>query len=119
MQGELIERSEIPNYWEMAQSIPYTFYYVFKDDSDNEYKLMVEDWETMMLYLKCKNQGESAAIEKVRQKYFHEFKQKDLYFFMGTRREAQLRHWRKPYSIVGVFYPPYVMQPELELFNDI
>ena len=40
---------------------------------------MVEDWETMMLYLNCRNQGEQKAIEKVREKYFIEFKKKDLY----------------------------------------
>ena len=117
IQAELIEGFDIPEYWKMAQSIPYTFYYVFKDDSDTEYRLMVEDWETMMLYLNCRNQGEQKAIEKVRDKYFNEFKNKDLYFFMGTRREAHLRRWKKPYSIVGVFYPPKEIQPELELFD--
>ncbi len=113
LQGELLERADIPEYWKMAQSIPFTFYYIFKDSSDKEIKLMLEDWETMMLYLNCRNKGEEQAIEKVRQKYLYEFKERDLYFFLGTRKEAQIRNWKKPYSIVGVFYPPKNLQSEL------
>ena len=110
-QGELIPSNDIPHYWKMAQSIPYIFYYVFKDDSDCEIKLMIEDWELMMLYRNCIKDGEAIALLKVRNKYFLEFRKKDIYFFMGTRREAHLRRWKKPYSIIGVFYPPKDLQP--------
>ena len=113
-QGELIPSDDIPQYWKMAQSIPYTFYYVFKDDSDREVRLMIEDWELMMLYRNCAKEGEAIALSKVRQKYFSEFRDKDLYFFMGTRREAHMRRWKKPYSIIGVFYPPKVLQPTFD-----
>lgn len=99
------------NYWKMAQSIPYIFYYVFKDDSDCEIKLMIEDWELMMLYRNCIKYGEAIALLKVREKYYFEFRDKDIYFFMGTRLEAQLRRWKRPYSIIGVFYPPKELQP--------
>lgn len=113
-QGELIPFQEIPQYWSMAQSIPYTFYYVFKDDSDSEIRLMIEDWELMMLYRNCVTNGGESALDKVKQRYFSEFKDKDLYFFMGTRRKAQIQRWEKPYSIIGVFYPPKVLQPSFD-----
>lgn len=101
-QGKLIEQRDIVEYWKMAQSIPYTFYYVFRDDFDEEITLMIEDWEIMMLYRKCRmgegKEAEKKAIEKVRQKYLTDFKDKDLYFFMGTRRKDQMRRRKKFYS---------------------
>ena len=120
-QEELIERDDIPEYWRVAQSIPYSFYYLFKDDENNQIKLMIEDWEIMMLYLHGLNgkkgkEAEKEAIKKtVKQKYFLEFKNKDIYFFMGTRKEEQMRQRHKYYSIIGVFYPDKNFQYSLNL----
>ncbi|MDT4763236.1 hypothetical protein [Sphaerochaeta sp. PS] len=114
-QGELMERQDIPQYWKMSQSIPYTFYYEFTDDSDTVIRLMIEDWELMMLYRNCRRDGEAIAIEKVKNTYLREFKKKELYFFLGTRREAHVRCWKKPYSIIGVFYPPKELQISFDL----
>ena len=119
-QGELIEREDIPEYWEMAQSIPYRFYYQFKDDEDNEIKLMIEDWEINMLFLKCLNgesgkDAEKEAIKKVKQKYLLEFKNKDIYFFMGTRYQDHIKNRKKYFSIIGVFYPEKKLQLTFDL----
>ena len=63
-QEELIERDDIPEYWRVAQSIPYSFYYLFKDDENNQIKLMIEDWEIMMLYLHGLNGKNGKEAEK-------------------------------------------------------
>jgi hypothetical protein len=91
-QGELIPSQEIPQYWSMAQSIPYTFYYVFKDDSDSEVRLMIEDWELMMLYRNCTIYGDDIALSKVKQKYFSEFKDKGANFKMPLHVNKDAKH---------------------------
>lgn len=76
---------------------------------------MIEDWEIGTLYLNCLKAArgdELLALQKVRQKYWDEFLQRDLYFFLGTRMSKHLTS-RNPFSIVGVFYPPVNLQQEL------
>lgn len=98
----------------VVQKIPYRFYYVFEDDTGRESRMMIEDWEIGMLYLKClKSSGgnEKTAIEKVKQKYYDEFIKKDTYFFLGTT----LRHHstsKNPFIVIGVFYPPFPPENE-------
>lgn len=114
-QMSLFSEEELPEYWEMAKSIPYKFKYEFEDDEGIKAKLSIEDWEVSMLYLNCIKNGksESEALELVKQKYFIEFSKKDIYFFMGTRNKEHLKNYPHPYSIIGVFYPPKGQQPEL------
>jgi hypothetical protein len=52
---------------------------------------------------------EGRALAKVRQKYFDEFLQKDLHFFLGT---TQLYHSfaPNPWVIIGVFPIPHEHQ---------
>lgn len=52
---------EIPEYWNMAASIPYNFKYEFEDDEGNRAKLSIEDWEVNMLYLNCIKKGKSES----------------------------------------------------------
>ena len=103
------EKKELRNqYWKMAESIPYRFYYRFRDFSGVEKRLMIEDWEVFELYRKCRDnycRTEEEAIAKVREKYLDEFSKKDIYFFLGTRLEQHRRRLKTPYSIIGVFYP--------------
>ena len=73
---------------------------------------MIEDWEIGMLYLNCmKNGDEAAAIEKVKQRYFNDFVNRDIYFYLGTTLEHHNTS-RNPFIVIGVFYPP--MPPEHE-----
>ncbi len=81
MQGDLINQ-DIPEYWEMAQSIPFTFYYKSKDDSGDIYKLMIEDWEIMMLYRNCIKYGKEKALHDIKKKYLEDFRKRDIYFFL-------------------------------------
>ena len=79
---------------------------------------MIEDWETGQLFWNClKRYGdENKACEKVREKYFDQFKNKmDLHFFLGT---TKLNHFRapNPFIIIGTFHPKKLTQQNL--FDD-
>ncbi|MBR0070598.1 MAG: hypothetical protein IJP97_08905 [Synergistaceae bacterium] len=96
-------------YLRLAKKIPYEFRYTFTDDEGKKASLMIEDWETGMLYLNCrKGKGnDQAAIDDVRKKYIDDFaRTKDVYFFLGTTKK-----WHNvspnPFIIVGVFPPPF------------
>ncbi|PKL28539.1 MAG: hypothetical protein CVV46_06075 [Spirochaetae bacterium HGW-Spirochaetae-2] len=106
--------NDIPAYWKMARSIPYRFGYKFLDEEDNEYDLMIEDWEIATLFLRYAS-SPTVALEKVRQKYFDDFaKKKDVYFFVGTRMEHHLKGYPNFFSIIGVFPPaPLLINPQL------
>jgi len=98
---------EIENEFKVVQKVPYKFSYKFEDDSGKQSSMMVEDWEIGMLYFHClKSAGgnERVANEKVKTKYFHEFIQKDLHFFLGTTKQF---HYvaPNPFIIIGTFYP--------------
>jgi len=76
---------------------------------------MIEDWEVGALYLKCLRNAdgdEGKALKKVREKYWDELMNNDIFFFLGTRKsDHHLAH--NPFSIVGVFYPPVDRQGKL------
>jgi hypothetical protein len=106
---------EIEKEFSVVRKLPYRFSYEFVDDVGTKSILMIEDWEIGMLYwnclMKCSN-NEELAVKMVKEKYFEEFLEKDLYLFLGTLRQ---RHgWAKnPFVIVGVFYPPFNKQQDL------
>jgi len=96
--------------------LPYKFYYKFADVNGRQSRLMIEDWEIGQLYwncLKLSDGDESKALEKVKMKYWDEFKEKDLYLFLGTTKEWHARKAPNPFVIVGVFYPPKIVQMSL------
>ena len=78
---------------------------------------MIEDWEIGQLYWHCLRSSEgdeTAALEKVRQKFEDEFiNQKDIYFFLGTTRQWHMRRSKNPFVIIGVFYPKKETQTNL------
>lgn len=94
--------------FKIVEKIPYKFSYKFCDDTGHESTLMIEDWELGMLYLNClwhHNGDEKKALEDVKKKYFYDFLQKDIRFFLGTTLKHHNRS-RNPFIIIGVFYPP-------------
>ncbi len=111
-QGLLFEPEGFVNDFKLIQKLPYRFFYIFKDKEGKSSKLMVEDWEVGQLFWNCKKgaKNEKEALNKVKQKYFDDFVlNRDLYFFVGTTR--QFHGWGKnPFLIIGVFYPPKVIQ---------
>lgn len=103
---------------EVLRKLPYKFYYRFKDDQGTLSRMMIEDWEIGALYWNCLRDAqndETLALQKVKEKYLHDFEAKrDVYFFMGTTKEWHLRRSKNPFVIIGVFYP--MKQVQLSLF---
>lgn len=100
------------------KKVPYKFKYRFKDEKGKTRSIMVEDWEIGQLYWNCyrgANGDEERALEKIYQKCWgHLAKKCDLHFFMGTTLEWHQRKAKNPFVIVGLFYPPKVIQTKLE-----
>ena len=98
-----------------VKKLPYKFSYTFKDQSNTQSTLMIEDWEIGALYWNClkkEKNNEEKAIQKVQNKYLNEFKKKDLYLFLGTTQKFH-NVGLNPFVIIGVFYPPLTNQLSL------
>ena len=99
----------------LVRKLPYKFSYRFKDKTQKESTMMIEDWEIGKLYWNClKYAGgdESAACRKVKEKYEHFIENNDITLFLGTIHKFH-RTARNPFVIIGVFYPPKTKQLEL------
>lgn len=100
----------------VIKKLPYKFSYRFFSEGDTEpRKMMIEDWEIGALFWNClyRTDGdEQAALKLVRQKYFDEFMEKDLYLFVGTTHRFH-NIAPNPFVIIGVFYPPKTDQLSL------
>ncbi|MEM9862418.1 MAG: hypothetical protein AAF938_12420 [Myxococcota bacterium] len=115
-QFELFSDNEWRETFKVVKKLPYKFSYRFTDVNGRESTLQVLDWELGALYWNCLRDAEGdeeTALAKVRQKYFDEFTNKDLHFFMGTTLAWHFRA-PNPWQIIGVFYPP--RRPQIELF---
>ncbi len=116
-QGDLFinEKNQTPE--NMIRKVPFKFYYKFVDTKGRESRLMIEDWELGQLYWNClrdANNDEVKALRKVRLKFFDELAlKKDIHLFLGTTMEWHRRRATNPFVIVGVFYPPKVIQGSL------
>jgi hypothetical protein len=97
-----------------AKQSPFDFFYTFIDDTGKERRLKILDWEIGALFWKClKSTGDAGeACKLVRAKYAGAFMSRDLYFYLGTIKDWQLRA-PNPFSIIGVFYPPVETQQRL------
>ncbi|MCG8047877.1 MAG: hypothetical protein N0E48_20020 [Candidatus Thiodiazotropha endolucinida] len=113
-QGDLF--SDTPEYFKVADKLPYKFSYKFSDEKGKVSTMMIEDWEIGALYWNCLKQhkdNEEKAIEDIRKKYFDDFALKrDLYLFLGTTLKYD--GWaQNPFVIIEVFAPPIKLQQEL------
>jgi hypothetical protein len=105
----------IKKQFKVGQKVPYKFSYRLKDITGKESTMMISDWEIGALYFNCLkrvNGDEQAALSKVREKYFDEFLEKDLYLFLGTTKEYH-NVAPNPFIIIGTFYPPKEQQMDL------
>ena len=100
----------------VIKKLPHKFSYRFFSEGDTEpRKMMIEDWEIGALFWNCLYRAdgdEQAALKLVRQKYFDEFMEKDLYLFVGTTHRFH-NVAPNPFVIIGVFYPPKTDQLSL------
>jgi hypothetical protein len=102
--------------FKIVKKLPYEFRYKFVTCDGQPRDLMIEDWEVGMLYWNCLKtcNSEEDACKKVKEKFFDNFKNRDLYFYMGTT----LAHHNvsiNPFMIIGVFYPPKLKEISSEL----
>ena len=95
---------------ETVRKLPFKFFYRIEDENGKSSRLMIEDWEIGSLYWNCfrdADGNENIAVQKVKEKYFDTFTQKnDLHLFLGTTLQYHRRRMSNPFVIVGVFYPP-------------
>jgi len=98
--------------FKVIPKLPYSFSYRFEDVDGTRSELQVLDWEIGALYWNCLRStdgDEAAATQKVRQKYFDEFVEKDLHFFLGTTQQFHFIA-PNPWVIVGVLPIPHQRQ---------
>lgn len=103
--------------FKVINKLPYSFSYKFEDAAGRQSELQVLDWETGALYWNCLRSvdgDEQKALAKVRKKYFDDFVQKDLHFFLGTTQQFHFVA-PNPWVIVGVLPIPH--QRQLGLFD--
>ncbi len=115
--GLNLDGSGVDEQFELAEKIPYRFYYTFIDDAGIESRLMIEDWEISALYRNClagAEGDEAAALEGVRKMYEGRFlSERDVYLFLGTSLQWHNMKAPNPYMIVGVYAPKLEAQPSL------
>jgi hypothetical protein len=100
------------NTFKLITKLSYSFSYTFEDVDGRQSEMQVLDWEAGALYWDCLRSvdgDETKALAKVRQKYFDEFTQKDVHFFLGTTQQFHFIA-PNPWVVVGVFPIPHQWQ---------
>lgn len=102
--------------FEVVNKLPYKFSFKFEDETGKISTLMIEDWETGMLFWNSliRSKGdEQKACDDVKKKYFDDFaKTKDYYFFLGTTKRYHFTA-PNPFVIIGDFRPKHIVQEQL------
>jgi hypothetical protein len=113
-QVELFAEDAWRQTFNLIPKVPYSFSYQLEDADGRKSTMQVLDWECGQLFWNClrKTEDEQEALEKVKAKYFHEFGQRDLHFFLGTTQQFH-GFAPNPWVIIGVFAPPHQNQLEL------
>ena len=115
LQGVLFEENAWQQMFKLIAKLPYSFSYRFIDAEGKVSEMQILDWEAGQLYWNCMKQcgnNETAALAKVKKKYFAEFLTKDLHFFLGTTQ--QFHGWAaNPWVIIGVLPIPHEYQTAL------
>jgi len=103
----------------ILEKVPYKFSYKFHcdDPACNGHTLQVLDWEVAQSFRSWMRdyKSEEIVLQKMQEKYFDEFLQKDLMFILGTIKSMDKYG---VFSIIGLFYPPKRTGPEqLSIFT--
>jgi len=101
------------------EKVPYKFSYKFhcEDPDCSGHTLQVLDWEVAQSFRNWMRdyKSEEVVLQKMQEKYFDEFSQKDLMFILGTIKSVDKFG---VFSIIGLFYPPKRTGPEqLSIFT--
>lgn len=102
--------------FKVVRKLPYKFRYVFTDESNKERRLLITDWELGALFWNSmrKHQCETKAITDVRNKYLKDLVlDRNVHFFVGTTLEWDKKNAPNPFTIIGVYSPPYIPQNSL------
>jgi hypothetical protein len=97
------------------KKVPYSFSYKFRTTDGKTRQLQIEDWELGALYWNCLKAAagdEDRAVIQVREKY-KSLALGDIHFFLGTTLQYHQRRAPNPFIIIGVFYPPKLLQKQL------
>lgn len=103
--------------FQVIPKLPYSFSYKFEDAAGTSSELQILDWEAGALFWNCLRSAdgnEAETLTKVRRKYFDEFLQKDLHFFLGTTQQFHFVA-PNPWVIIGVF--PIPAETQLTLLD--
>lgn len=116
-QGDMF--SDSAKCFKVVKKLPYKFRYSFKEKNGKKHKLIISDWELGALFwnsMERHNNDETKAIEDVRKKYLEQLvKDRDIHFFVGTTLEWDLKNAPNPFTIIGVYSPPLILQGSLFL----
>jgi len=103
--------------FKIVNKLPYKFRYSFKDETGKLRNLMVTDWELGALFwnsMRRHNNNETKAVDDVKNKYLLDLVNgRDIHFFVGTTLEWDLKNAPNPFTIIGVYSPPIVLQKTL------
>jgi hypothetical protein len=111
-QNDLFSDNTWRKTFQIISKLPYSFSYKSEDAAGRKSELQILDWEIGALYWNClaaSDGNEGMALALVKQKYFVEFLQKDLHFFLGTTQQWHLVA-PNPWVIVGVLPIPHGRQ---------
>lgn len=116
-QLDLFDDNEWRKTFEVIPKLPYNFSYVFEDTDGTKSELQILEWQIGALYWNCLRNSsgdEDEALAKVKQKYFDQFINTDLHFFLGTTQQFHFIA-PNPWVIIGVFPIPF--EPQSQLFD--
>lgn len=103
--------------FKVVSKLPYKFRYSFKEENGKKRELIITDWELGALFwnsMKRHNNNETKAVEDVRKKYLEQLvNDRNIHFFVGTTLEWDLKNAPNPFTIIGVYSPPLVLQNAL------
>ena len=103
--------------FKVVNKLPYKFRYLFTDETGKKRKLIITDWELGALFwnsMRRHGNNEAQAVDDVRNKYLHELvENRNIHFFVGTTLQWDLKNAPNPFTIIGVYSPPVVLQESL------
>lgn len=113
--ANLFVDEDVAQYFKVLQRVPYEFRLKYLDKMGEEHRHLILDWEIAQLYFNVRNkeEGDEAALEKVRQKIEDEIfgRRNDVFLVLGN-----VHHRFRNANVIainGFIYPRQQLQPGL------